>query len=1628
MTLFRSAVTSITFSIILLFLATASESTAQQSSRGREFYFSFLPNLHNGGLQSDDSLWIYVVADSATTGTLTYTNRNGTSFTQNIVITNPNVIWQRKLQWSSFELLGYNQSTGFSTNNDLETPAPQVFRVQTDRNVACYALNKALTTSDASLILPSALLGKEYYVMSYKSDGVAFGGSPDLQYTPSQFCVIAVDSNTVVSVNTTAPTTETGSAVKNFTLQKGQAYLFQSEYSTSNLRYDLTGSRIQASKPVAVFAGHQRATLPVEQRGTLISRDHLYEQLLPTSVWGRSYIITPLGQPSGSNVAGSDLWRVVAQEDGTTLNFNNVQVATLNRGQYYETALNTAGLLVASKNVQVALFKKTHSSNQTLQPGDPFMMIIPPRRQYLNDYRFTNIQATPAFNEQFITVVTTKSNSTSIQLDGAALNATFLDIPNTCFSYANIRVNSANHRIQSPQPIGLYVYGFGDADSYGYVGGLALQADLAEVDIDAGPDRLICLGDTARLRVVGAASKVKWTPSTGLNCDTCINVVAKPTQNTSYIVTALDSLGCTQIDTINVIVRKFLINAGRDTSLCPGGDSVRLTVVGVNGEIIHVNWTPKIGLACDTCLSTKVQPTVTTNYIAVAIDSLGCIGRDTVKVTIRPGLSIDAGPDQEFCSAADSVVLKATFANGVIKKVKWSPSTGLGCDTCVITRARPSTGMTYYVTVFDSSGCSGTDSVKIKLKSSSGAVHLAAETFICFKNDSAVLQIQGKVMSVKWTPKATVTCDTCPLTYAKPTVSTTYYCNGVDAQGCLFTDSIKVTPLPAATVDIQPDSTACTSTGIALRAIGSYSSISWTPTVGLSCSNCPTPVAIPPGRDVTYVVRVRNGSSPDCEAVDSVTVKYRPGIEGQLPSTVTSCLGDTLRYNIKFGGSVKWTPSTNLACDTCKSVVIVPKGNIKYTITGDSAGCTSKITLDIKMSQRATLKAPVDTSICRGDTIELVATSNSTTNPVEWLPYTGLSCPTCLKTKASPRRTTTYVVTSGAGLCATRDTITITVKDAPVAQLSPQDTSLCGGGSVQYLLTLATTGSTLRWSPAEGLSCVDCPNPVATPTRPGKNTYTLSIFGPNGCDTTIVATIGVGAPPRDTLVTKDTTICEGASIVTRVIGDTSASFFWTPSNGVACQTCAQTRITADTVRRWYYLRAKDAGSGCIKIDSFLLSAAALPRVDSTSGDTSLCQKQSVQLHTNSALSYRWSPASSLDRSDIQNPTASPSVTTTYTVILTNAAGCIDSAKVTVDVQPCGDSITVTQLGSIAPFLACDSTDTFLRIRNLGQIAIQVDSVTVLRRNNADVDLVALAAENASRFPTTLQPGAALSPEFALRILALNPGSFSITLRVWTANKSRIDSVVISSSTTQLPVLFKLDSTSVTIDSSFAFPVHGISKYWTELRIRAVDVRVQYAPGFMVYDTAKVIVPGTLSDNTWQFSYDKAASSNGVAVFHAIGTTPLKSLVGTEGILFTPYFRTMLSNDILSRPTLRFDLPSLSVPCAERLVANGEVNIVTCAASLRRIQVRLSDFKLISVVPNPVVKESVAFQYGVGTPGDICLKIYDELGRDVLTVFNTYHDGGIYEATLDVSSLANGSYHCVLSSGGLQFSKRLQVTR
>ncbi len=480
------------FLTFLLSLVLTSLNVISQTldTKGKDFWLTFMPNYHNYKYHSNqlfrysDSIYIFISASEPTTGTIEYYDINGNPYSTNFSITDPRELYVFKLPFNDFELLGFNDMGQPWKQNMSEIPVKLSFHITTDKYVNVYAHSQGNKSSDAFLVIPTPSLGKEYIVLAYKSDGYF---SSTNGRTPSQFAIVATEDNTNIDIIPSVPTYVNGDLRQNVTLNRGEVYLLQAKITSENLLADLTGTIINANKPIAVFAGHQRATLPVEDflGASSSSRDFLCEQLPPIQAWGKSAFIVPFPQPKPITSIGKDIFRVLAANDNTEVYFNNSLVARLNRGEYYESGIQTAGTITANGPILVAQYKKTSNDGGASYISDPFMMIIPPKEQFIENCKLVNIQAfeiqdnlqfSKVYQEHYITLVVPQDALTSTYLDNNLVSAgLFQEIPNTNYYFAHIKVQEGTHTINSSKPIGVYAYGYGPANSYGYIGGMYLR-------------------------------------------------------------------------------------------------------------------------------------------------------------------------------------------------------------------------------------------------------------------------------------------------------------------------------------------------------------------------------------------------------------------------------------------------------------------------------------------------------------------------------------------------------------------------------------------------------------------------------------------------------------------------------------------------------------------------------------------------------------------------------------------------------------------------------------------------------------------------------------------------------------------------------------------------------------------------------------------------------------------------------------------------------------------------------------------------------------------------------------------------------------------------------------------------
>ncbi len=127
-------------------------------------------------------------------------------------------------------------------------------------------------------------------------------------------------------------------------------------------------------------------------------------------------------------------------------------------------------------------------------------------------------------------------------------------------------------------------------------------------------------------------------------------------------------------------------------------------------------------------------------------------------------------------------------------------------------------------------------------------------------------------------------------------------------------------------------------------------------------------------------------------------------------------------------------------------------------------------------------------------------------------------------------------------------------------------------------------------------------------------------------------------------------------------------------------------------------------------------------------DISICKGASTTLNASatSAVSYIWTPAAGLSSTTIFNPVATPTVTTSYVVSITNGGGCVDVDTVVVTVVPLpvpiitasgptvfciGDSVKLTVSANTSYLWSTSSTLQTIKVVTSGTYSVTVTNST-----------------------------------------------------------------------------------------------------------------------------------------------------------------------------------------------------------------------------------------------------------------------------------------------------------------------------
>ncbi|MDQ3031661.1 MAG: IgGFc-binding protein [Myxococcota bacterium] len=247
-----------------------------------------------------------------------------------------------------------------------------------------------------------------------------------------------------------------------------QCELFQ---TCQEQEYDLSGTRIVADHPVAMFGGHVCAYVPTSAEAC----DHLEVQVPPMQSWGRSFVSAPMADGS---TTGSNIVRVLPAFDDTMITVSPPQGGTsggtISPGSFLEFETTGPFEVTGSSAVLVAQYLRgQYASDPPATRGDPALTVLVPDEQYRSDYTFILPSSYNASTNGQNHLLIVRPPGLALTLDGAPVTGTFTMVG--AREVGVIRLDGGTHSISAEDPFGVIAYGLGTFTSYATPAGLNLE-------------------------------------------------------------------------------------------------------------------------------------------------------------------------------------------------------------------------------------------------------------------------------------------------------------------------------------------------------------------------------------------------------------------------------------------------------------------------------------------------------------------------------------------------------------------------------------------------------------------------------------------------------------------------------------------------------------------------------------------------------------------------------------------------------------------------------------------------------------------------------------------------------------------------------------------------------------------------------------------------------------------------------------------------------------------------------------------------------------------------------------------------------------------------------------------------
>lgn len=469
--------------------------------------------------------------------------------------------------------------------------------------------------------------------------------------------------------------------------------------------------------------------------------------------------------------------------------------------------------------------------------------------------------------------------------------------------------------------------------------------------------------------------------------------------NGSYKVIGKSEAACIIIDSFGVITHNTPIELNDDTSIC-SYDSV---VLGANHGYVSYLWN-KIDSNSNYIVSSSNQ-----KWILETEDSFGCLYVDSVIVSAYQAIKPDLGIDVSFClldsftfsvskdfkvfkwnsdssnqqfytTKTDEIVTVSTYdsntciaSDTVLIVINKLPVFSLGNDTTIcfgtsIELITPTIkgysylwkdnrtnssflvdkAAEYSVQITDANSCAYADSIEVGMYTAPNDF-LKTDTSFCY-GSSIMISSEIDFPYYKWSNSASSKSITIDSTL-------TYYLEIIDKNTCRFKDSISALEFDAPVYPIiQNDTSICKGESVFLEPYKTYPSYKWNTGImntGITVTNTGT-----------YSIEITDDNA--CKYADSVALNVWDLPSNFLGNDTSVCRGDSIQIScLKDYSQFTWNTGAK-----SKSIA-VGYASVFTLEVKDNNACSNTESIEVKVNELPTNFLRRDTTICKGDSIQL---------------------------------------------------------------------------------------------------------------------------------------------------------------------------------------------------------------------------------------------------------------------------------------------------------------------------------------------------------------------------------------------------------------------------------------------------------------------------------------------------------------------------------------------------------------------------------------------------------------------------------------------------------------------------------